>query len=98
LGDKFLSLSGDPAAQYYPELLLISYLKPIAKYLAFESQTAGTKCQHSQSIAYTTQRRKNQKNRHENVILKVKEHACVEPSYLKNDTKNIPQNLVRQSL
>jgi hypothetical protein len=29
---------------YYPELLLISYVKPIEKYLAFEPRTE-TKCQ-----------------------------------------------------
>jgi hypothetical protein len=48
LADKFLiwKLSQFFAALYleFPELLFISYVKPIAKYLAFEPRT-GTKTQ-----------------------------------------------------
>jgi hypothetical protein len=34
-----MSQFGAPAAQFYPELLLISNVKPIEKYLAFEPRT-----------------------------------------------------------
>jgi hypothetical protein len=43
----------------------------------------------------TTHRRENKKNRHENEILKANEPICLVTSDLSNDTKNIPQNLVR---
>jgi hypothetical protein len=70
------SQSGDPPAPYLEFLLfsvlLISYLKPVEKYLAYEPWT-GTKCQlHSQS-KLTTPRRENQKIQHKIVILKANE-------------------------
>jgi hypothetical protein len=53
---------------------LISYVKPIEKYIAFEPRTE-TKCQlHSQS-KLTLIRRENRNIRHENVTLKANEHA-----------------------
>jgi hypothetical protein len=53
---------------YNPELSLISNVKPVKKYLAFEPRR-GPKCQlHSQG-KLTTSRRENQKVRHKNLIL-----------------------------
>jgi hypothetical protein len=55
---------------YYPELLLISNVKPIGKYLAFEPRI-GTKC--PAPLTGSTHRRENRKILHENVILKSNE-------------------------
>jgi hypothetical protein len=60
----------------YPGLPLISYVKPIEKYLAFEHRSGSTrKSQLYSQSKLTTLRRENRKNRHENEILKAKEPA-----------------------
>jgi hypothetical protein len=57
------------AAPYleFPELLLISYVKPIEKYLAFEPRT-GAKYQICSQGKLTTLRCENRKIRHKNEI------------------------------
>jgi hypothetical protein len=59
-------------AAAFPELSLISYVKPIEKYLAFEPWSGSKYRLHSQG-KLTTPRRENRKIRHENVILKANE-------------------------
>jgi hypothetical protein len=54
---------------YYPELLLVSNVKPIEKYLASKPQTR-TKCKLNSQGKLTMPRCENQKFRKENVILK----------------------------
>jgi hypothetical protein len=61
--------SYSPVLYCYPELLLISDVRPKEKYLAFEPRT-GTTCQlHSQG-KLPTPRRENRKIQNENVISK----------------------------
>jgi hypothetical protein len=58
----------------YPGLSLISYVKLIEKYLAFEPRS-GSKSQLYSQSKLTTLRRENEKIRHENEILKANEPA-----------------------
>jgi hypothetical protein len=76
--EDLLCLTPGPAAPYlefffYPELLIISYVKSIENYLAFMPRNR-TKCHLYSQSKLTRLRRKNRNIRYKNVSLKANEH------------------------